>query len=159
MMIGWIERKVLPKAGEAVNMDSCFVVGHINIYCSPRDKCEALMPAEVAFARFSLSEGVKETFHALLNLSPLPRMYTFSAEAHAKKTHHIPPRVIGETEAAKVKRDLAQFLRNEPVFVTDTYKDQNQRENMVRFFRESIDLGGPEVYDLPTLLATMESTV
>ena len=36
MMIGWIERKVLAKPGEAVNMDSCFVVGHINIYCSPR---------------------------------------------------------------------------------------------------------------------------
>ena len=117
------------------------------------------MPAEVAFARFSLSEGVKETFHALLNLAPLPRMYTFSANAHAENTHHIPPRVNGETDAAKVKRDLGQFLRNEPVFVTDTYKDQNQRDNMVRFFRESIDLGGPEVYDLPTLLATMESTV
>lgn len=161
MMFGWIDRRVKPKPsdGDAVNMDSYFVVGHINIYCSPRDKSEPLMPAEVAFARFSLSEGVKETFHALLNLTPLPMMYTYSAKAHAEKTHHIPPRAgLGEKEAAAVKRDLANFLRNEPVFVADTYKDHGQRENMARFLRESLDMGG-EVYDLPSLLATMEKTV
>ena len=35
-MIGWIERKVAPRSGEAVNMDSCYVVGHINVYFHPR---------------------------------------------------------------------------------------------------------------------------
>ena len=65
-----------------------------------RNKNEPLMPAEVAFARFSLSEGVKETFHALLDLTPLPMMYTYSAKAHAEKTHHIPPRAgLGENWA------------------------------------------------------------
>jgi len=157
-MIGWIERKVAPRSGEPVNMDSCYVVGHINVYFHPRDKNHPLMPAEVAFARFSLSGGLKETFHAMLNL-PLPQIYTFSAIALAKKTHHIPPRKLGETDIGRVERELAEFLKNEPVFVMDTYNDQNQNENMTRFLRESVNMAGPQVYDLPTLMSTMENTV
>ena len=35
-MMGWIERKVAPKSGHVVNMGSCYVVGHINVYFHPR---------------------------------------------------------------------------------------------------------------------------
>ena len=94
----------------------------------------------------------------MLNL-PLPQMYTFSAIALAKKTHHIPPRTLGETDIGRVERELAEFLKNEPVFVMDTYNDQNQNENMTRFLRESVNMAGPQVYDLPTLMSTMENTV
>ena len=67
-----------------------------------RDKNDPIVAVELAFAKFSLKEGIKDTWHSLLNLQDLPKIYTFTAIQTAQKTHKIPPNKIGETDVVKV---------------------------------------------------------
>ena len=92
----------------------------ICILFNSRDKKAGVFPAEIGLAKVSLSKGVIETYSKVMTLVELPQIYTFEAQKWAVKKHHIPHKAFDpfmETDRIRIRQEISNFLRKEPVFV------------------------------------------
>jgi len=143
------------KDDELVNTETVFILGHLNVFCEPRDKKAGVFPAEIGLAKVSLSKGVIETYSKVMTLVELPQIYTFEAQKWAEKKHHIPHKAFDpfmETDRFRIRQEISNFLRKEPVFVM-----HRDTEDMRRFF-SMIGLDS-DAFDAATLLKHMELSI
>ncbi|PSN52729.1 hypothetical protein C0J52_06145 [Blattella germanica] len=97
-----------------------FYTIHVNYYC--RQECGMYTPCEIALAAFNFADGVKETYHTLINPGHIPLGYKFDAHKTSEETHNIPvpPEDFkGETNYQKIFTSIKQFLTRRvmsPVF-------------------------------------------
>jgi len=153
------------------NTYKVFVVGHLNIHC--KTAMDEMVPAELALVKFSLAEGIKDTYSKILSLQdcPIPDGYNGPAMRNAEKTHNIPyvtkqdikmgddeAGLIGERSTHAVKIEINRFLRGEPVFVL--FDLDEERENWRNLFEKVLpfEMGEePKVFDISTLLFDLEA--
>lgn len=91
-----------------------FHVVHVNYFCELRNGTYSA--CEIAVAKFTFADGVKKTYHALIDPGAIPVGYTFLAELHSADTHNIPlpPNDFGgEGNYQKVLFNIKQLLMEE----------------------------------------------
>lgn len=88
-----------------------FHVIHVNYYC--RQESGVYTPCEIALAEFNFSEGVRRTYHTLINPGQIPLGYKFEADKLSAETHQIPvpPEEFGgETDYYKILTNVKRFV-------------------------------------------------
>lgn len=71
-----------------------------------------IFPAEIAMSKFSLNEGILDTFSMLVNPGTLPLGKAAEAASYAEERHKrpIPPDIDGETDYSKIFNKIMNFL-------------------------------------------------
>lgn len=91
-----------------------FHIAHVNYFCELRNG--TYTACEMAIAEFTFADGVRKTYHTLINPGAVPVGFTFEAEQHSTETHNIPlpPTDFGgETNYQKIVRNIKQLLMGE----------------------------------------------
>ncbi|KAJ9575906.1 hypothetical protein L9F63_007218 [Diploptera punctata] len=88
-----------------------FHIIHVNYYC--RQENGVYTPCEIALAEFNFAEGVRRTYHTLINPGQIPLGYKYEAVSLSKETHQIPvppDEFGGETDYYKVFTNVKRFV-------------------------------------------------
>ncbi|XP_069677770.1 protein maelstrom homolog [Periplaneta americana] len=88
-----------------------FYLIHVNYYC--RQENGNYTPCEIALAEFNFADGVRRTYHTLINPGSIPLGYKFEADKHSAESHQIPvpPEEFGgETNYIKILEHVKLFL-------------------------------------------------
>jgi len=92
------------------------------------EDCNTILPAEIAFAKFSLKEGIMDTLHLEINPGELPVGSAFIAQSISESTHRypLPPECFGESNYLKTLMKIMEFLPEDeklPIFFCDGIDD------------------------------------
>lgn len=98
---------------------------------------KSIYPAEIAFSKFSLKEGIIDAISIRINPGPLPMGSRYSAEVHAKATHKYPlpesDSADGETDYIEILMQIVEFLKSEktmPIFWTEGNPDVSNQKTV-----------------------------
>jgi hypothetical protein len=114
---------------------------------------KSIYPAEIAFAKFSLKDGIIDATSIRINPGSLPMGSRHTAEMHASQIHKYPlpdsKTADGETDYIEICWKIVQFLKSEntiPIFFTEGNPDvSNQKkviENTTRVLKQVFDNAG-----------------
>lgn len=92
-----------------------------------------IFPAEIAMSKFSLIDGVHDTFNMFVNPGALPLGMASEAKDHSEKTHRFtpPPNIEGEQSYEVIFRRIMTFVGGKekrklpPIFVEPGLKDDD----------------------------------
>lgn len=93
-----------------------FYILHFNIFCVTEEGVP--VPAEIAVARFTLKDGVKEIFHDLIDPGVIPTGYRADCMENSKATHQIP------LDLVHLNQNYHHIMDNLLKFLGLTYKSQ-----------------------------------
>lgn len=87
-----------------------FYIGHVNYYCKTEEG--SFIPAELALSEFNLEDGIRNTYHVLIDPGEIPTGYGFEAKKVSDEIHGIPqpPYDEGEKDYFKILKDIRRFL-------------------------------------------------
>lgn len=71
-----------------------------------------IYPAEIAMSKFSLAEGVYDSFHTFVNPGELPLGTAADALSYSEQTHKrdLPPKIEGETDYSVILGMILKFI-------------------------------------------------
>lgn len=106
-----IEGPVLLVDTRSSLVTSPFHIAHVNYFCEFADG--TYNACEIAVAEFTFADGVRKTYHTLIDPGAIPVGYNFEAEQRSATTHNIPlpPRDFGgETNYETIVFNIKQLL-------------------------------------------------
>ena len=88
-----------------------FYIGHVNYFCYHAER-DCYIPAELALSEFNLEDGVKHTYHVLIDPSEIPSGYGFEAKKISEEIHGLPqpPYDQGEKDYFRILKAVQKFL-------------------------------------------------
>ncbi|XP_059473227.1 uncharacterized protein LOC132195320 isoform X2 [Neocloeon triangulifer] len=88
-----------------------FFICHANSHVRTL-KDGVVVPCEVAICKYTIKDGVIDTYEKILNIRPIPRGYAADAMQNSEATHKIPTPAegLGETNAELVFREILKFM-------------------------------------------------
>ncbi|XP_070508281.1 protein maelstrom homolog [Chironomus tepperi] len=107
------------------------------------EDCNVILPAEIAFAKFSLKEGIMDTLHVEINPGELPIGSAYKAQSLADSTHRypLPPECFGESNYLKILSKIMEFLPEDeelPIFFTEGIDDMQSESKIHKDNRRAL---------------------
>ncbi|KAK6644730.1 hypothetical protein RUM43_000999 [Polyplax serrata] len=87
-----------------------FYLIHCNYYC--KTDSDFYVPGELALCEFNLKDGIKRTYHVLINPGKIPLGFAFEAQQNIKDIHGLPypPYPEGNSNYSSIVNDILNFL-------------------------------------------------